>query len=320
MRPVHWYDWPFIFRHRRKIRSLDNILGLTRGGTLTWVQMLANIRPTEHVFTGVFEPDQDGTKLIGQVHKSQHASSAYISYMVQSKDNDGHDLIALLEGLIKQAGRWGAKQVVADLESGSDWFPLFRQAGFSVLSEQRVYQVKDRDEIHSGLPRCWRIWSEADISAMRSLYMTLVPPMIQTVEPLTRREMLGLVHYDDRGELQAYADMVYGPRGAWVLPLIHPQTRESITAMLARMIQDLPQLNGRKIFVVSRSYQPWVEHALADLPLEPGPQQALLVRYMAMRQRVKAELSFKALENGKGEPSIPIYPLINQRNGNGCEG
>jgi hypothetical protein len=240
-------------------------------------------------------------------------SSAHINYLLQPPGTNPDCLVPLLEALIKQAGSWGAKQVVADVNTDSPHFPQFRQAGFSVLAKQNVFRCSPPGQAANHSPVTWRIWSSADIPAMRCLYHTLVPPLVQPVEPLTRREMLGLVYYDEKGDLQAYADLVYGPVGVWVLPIIHPQTKADMGELLNQMLLALPDLNGRPVFITSRSYQPWVEHTLHDLSSEALPEQALLVRYMARRERVKAEFSYPVVENGNREPTLPFAHIKNHR-------
>ena len=267
----------------------------------------------DHVFTGVYQPEDRPGKLIGQVHQSPSQSGAQINYLLQPEGSDPADLVYLLEGLIKQAGHWSAKQVTADLDLDSDLFSQFRRAGFSVLSKQRVYRCEVPPE--STLDQAgWRIWASEDIPVMRRLYLTLVPPLIQSVEPLTRREMLGLVSYDHKGSLQAYVDLAYGPVGLWVLPLIHPQSETPIDALLTEMLNSLPERNGRPIYVTARSYQPWVESGLEAIGCEPGPEQGLMIHYMALRQRLEAEFQFAPVENGKPEPTVPFSPIRNQKN------
>ena len=313
MRSILWYDWLYLYRHRRELTCLDNILLLTRGKPLSLNHLMFAIHPTDYLYTGVYQPEGDQERCIGQVYQSPRMSSAHLNYLLHPPGTDAHNLVSLLEGLVKQAGRWGAKQVVAEVDTDSPHFVQFRQAGFSVLAKQSVFACSLPERYLFKGRNGWRIWSSGDIPAMWCLYHTLVPPLVQPVEPLTRREMLGLVYYDEKGDLQAYADLVYGPAGAWVLPVIHPQNKLDITELLAEMLLALPDLNGRTVYVTSRSYQPWVEHALLDLSAEPLPEQALLVRYMAIRQRVKAEFSFKPIENGNREPTFPIPSIKNAR-------
>lgn len=260
----------------------------------------------------MYIPLEEGERLIGQIYQSPKMTSAHLNYLLITQDTAINALLPMLEGLITQAGQWGAKQVIADLASDSNLLPAFRQAGFSVLAKQRVYKCQSRIVDSPHLSPGWRIWHSEDVQGMRRLYKTVVPPLIQPVEPLTRREMLGLVYYDQHGGLQAYADLVYGPKGAWVLPIVHPGIEVSMTNLLAQLLLDLPDRNGRSVYIAARSYQPWVEHALENLPVESGPEQAVMVRYLALRQRVKAEIPFGALENGNPKPTLPLTPIKRQ--------
>lgn len=314
MRSILWHDWSFLFRNRRQIVCLDNILVLTRGNPLTLSHFLFALRPTDHHFTGVFQPSDGAVKSIAQIYQSKKMSSAHINFLLPPKSGHPQDLVIILEGLIKKAGIWGAKQVIVDLDIDSSHFTGFRQAGFSVLAKQKIFKCTVPDKADDIGDQGWRIWHSADIHAMRCLYLTLVPPLVQPVEPMTRREMLGLVYYDPQGHLQAYADLVYGPKGIWVLPVIHPQVKAGIANLLNQMLLALPERNGRPVYVTARSYQPWIEHALLDASQAPGPEQALLVRYMALRQKVKADLAFTAIENGSREPTIPFAPIKQQQN------
>lgn len=313
MRSIRWYDWPYVFKHRRQLACLDNVLLLTHGAPFNLTHFLFAIRPTDHLYTGVYQPAEGDAKSVGQVYHSSKVSSAHINYLLQPDDGEPQGIVSLLEGLVKQAGSWGAKQVVADLGTDSPWFASFRHAGFSVLAKQQVFKCLIPEKTTSNGENRWRRWTSGDIHAMRCLYHTLVPPLVQPVEPLTRRETLGLVYYDEKGDLQAYADLVYGPLGVWVGPVILPQATEEIAGLLKGMIEAIPDCNGRSIYVTTRSYQPWVEHALLDLSAAPGPEQALLVRYIALQQRVKAEFSFTAIENGNREPTVPYAPIKNHQ-------
>ena len=171
------YDWPFIFRHRSQIISLDNILALTCGAPLSLINLVSSIRPTDHVFTGVYHPEGETERLIGQVYQSPNMSSAYLSYVLRSENTDPRNMIFFLEGVIEHVGQWGVKQVVADLDIASEGFAYFRQAGFSVIAKQRVYHCQASDRRKPVLERGWQTWTSDDIPAIQRLYQTLVPPL-----------------------------------------------------------------------------------------------------------------------------------------------
>lgn len=263
----------------------------------------------EYLFTGVYQSDDKSPKAIGQIYQSEELENAHLHYLLLPGDERDEDVVPLLEGLIQQAGDWGAKQVTADLSIGSELFGYFRETGFSVLAKQRVFKCGSAWSKRQSQTNRWRFWNKKDIKAIRNLHATLVPPVIQPVEPLTRGKMAGMVYIDPCGELKGYADLVYGPAGVWVLPFLHPQNSEHPYDLLGWLLEDLQERNSRPVYLVARSYQPWLENALLDSPANPGPEQALLVRNIALRQRVKAEFSFAKIENGKPEPTIPIAQI-----------
>jgi len=263
----------------------------------------------EYLFTGVYQSDDKSPKSIGQIFQTQEFENAHLHYLLTAGGERVKDVVPLLEGLIQQAGHWGAKQVTADLAVHSELFGYFRETGFSVLAKQRIFKCETAWTTRQTQINRWRPWKSKDIKAIRSLHTTIVPPVIQPVEPLTRGKMVGMVYCDPCGEIKGYADLVYGPVGVWILPFLHPQTNEHPFNLLGHLLETLQDLNGRPVYLVARSYQPWLENALLDSPANPGPEQALLVRNLALRQRVKAEFSFAKIENGNPEPTIPIAQI-----------
>jgi hypothetical protein len=298
-----------LFQHRQQLCSLNTIRSLTRGKPLTIANILSNLFSNDDFFTLVIESDNTTEKIIGQLHKSPEMPSAYVNFLLLPSESNLRDLVSLLDGLSKKAGAWGAKQVVAEITVDSDLFSEFRQTGFSILAKQNVFRWDSKAFNPKSQESQWRFWNNEDISAMRSLYLSVVPPLIQTIESITRRKMLGLVHYDEQGNLGAFVDLVYGPVGVWVLPTIHPQITSNISDLIMTMLSDLPDLNGRPVYIIARSYQPWVEQGCANLSLETGTEQVLMVRYLALRQKVESEFSFSKIENSKTEPTAPLAPI-----------
>lgn len=267
----------------------------------------------EYLFTGVYQPDDGLSKFVGQIYQTEELESAHLHYLLPPDGDCSKGIVTLLEGLIQQAGNWGAMQVTADLAIDSPYFSCFRETGFSVLAKQRVFRCESAWQTQQKSNNKWRLWMKEDIKAIRNLHATLVPPVIQPVEPLTRGKMVGMVYYGQNGEIKGYADLVYGSAGVWVLPFLHPQNEEHPRDLLGCLLDSLRDLKGRPVYLIARSYQPWLENALMNSPANPGPEQALLVRNLAIRQWVKAEFSFTKMENGKPEPTIPIAPIKNHQ-------
>jgi hypothetical protein len=271
------------------------------------------MRPADNVFTGIYENADGERSAVGQVYQSPKISSAQIHFLMTPEGAE-RDNTPLLEGLVKEAGAWGAKQVVAEVCPDSAVYPQLRQTGFFVFAKQRLFEVDPVTTPHAGLDRHWRIWNSNDIPAMRVLYQALVPTLMRTMEPLTRLEKLGLVYYDAAGELQAFADLVYGPVGVWALPFINPQSSVDMADLLVQLVRDLPDLGGRSVYLAARSYQPWIENALESLGAPRSKEQALVAKYLAIRQPERADLAFQHLHNGNTEPTFPITPIKSRHN------
>jgi hypothetical protein len=56
-----------------------------------------------------------------------------------------------------------------------------------------------------------------------------------------------------------------------------------------------------------------VEQALSQISADESPEQAVLVRYLALHQRVEPDFGTLSLENGKPEPTVPLAPIKNHR-------
>ena len=200
-RAILWSDWLYLYRHRRELTCLDNILHLTHGKPLSLSHLLIAIHPADHRFTGVFQSEGDQERCIAQIYQSSKMSSAQINYLLAPTRGDSHCLVPLLEALVKKAGGWGAKQVVAEVFTDSPLLPHFRQAGFSVLAQQNVYQCAPPGQARHQRSSGWRIWSSTDVTGAQPV---LHPgAAFGAIRDSFRQEMLGLVHYTSKGDLQA---------------------------------------------------------------------------------------------------------------------
>jgi hypothetical protein len=286
---------------------------LTRGVPLSWINILTSLRPAENSFTGVYGTSKNNRTLAGKILQLPQIASAFLDYVLTPKASEISNLPALLEGLVMEAGSWGAKQVIAEINLQSDFLRGFSEAGFSIWAEQKIYRIEPPASSAPMPKQRWRIWNSRDISAMRNLYHLSVPALIQPLEPLTLRQSLGLVYYNKAGSLQAYADLVYGPLGIWVLPFVHPRAAVDSSILIGTLVNSLPQTAARPLFITIRSYQSRLETALKNMQPTPqiGPSQALLVKHLAIRQRAVMGFESKPLENGSRETSVPIARLGN---------
>jgi hypothetical protein len=145
-----------------------------------------------------------------------------------------------------------------------------------------------------------------DEIALRSLYQSLVPPLVQSAEPFVLNSHQGLVYRHKHGEVQGYVESRRGPRGVYLQPVIHPDVEDS-QGLLVDLLQALPALYlGRPVYIAVRSYQSWLEAALEDLHGQAAPRQALFVKHLASAQRVLATNKRLVMEKQQAEPTAPM--------------
>jgi hypothetical protein len=266
--------------------------------------LLTSINPAYDVLTAVCELDEGGKRLISQIRFQIGSQSAKLGFLILDEDDEGA-ITALLEEMIKTAGTWGALNVTCELESDALFYEAFRHADFNAWAKQKLWRFKRVPREYKAEKFQWRVWHSDDARAMRGLYNAVIPKLFHNLEPLSLRAMLGMVYYNAEGVLQAYADMVYGPRGIWMLPIIHPTTADKIEVLLG-LLSGLPFPGKRPIYMCVRSYQPWLEGVLGRMDAEVSPEQVLMVKHLAIKQKVSNKLEVRSLENGHADTGLPV--------------
>jgi hypothetical protein len=203
--------------------------------------------------------------------------------------------------LASQAGEWGAFHVLGELEEICPAFESMRRAGFSVYAWQRVWRLPVASLANGSPPGRWQPVQEEDEWAVRSLFQNLVPPLAQSAEPLTIRRQRGLV-YRQAGEIMAYVELVFGPRGIYLYPLIHPDIEDAAT-LVRTLPSALAPLLARPVYLAVRSYQAWLETTLTELNAQSSPRQALMVKHLAHAQRVPLTARLVQIEGRQAEPA-----------------
>ena len=131
-----------------------------------------------------------------------------------------------------------------------------------------------------------------------------LPGLVQQVETLPVGHLRGLVYY--RGtELLAYVDLIYGLRGILAQPFIHPDA-EALPEALLQLLQSMPDLYSRPVYVRVRSYQFWLEPMLEKTGAQQTERQAVMVRHLAVTRRVNKSLAVPAINGSTTEPTVPI--------------
>jgi len=286
---------------------LDSALRLTHGSPFRLAGLLTRLRPTNEFFTAV-APASDGLgPLIGQVFYHGGEKSARISYLLPVDGISSPALPALLEALAWQAGDWGAFHLLAEVEERSPAFEGLRAAGFSTYARQRVWRM-DAPLAAVAEADHWRAAASVDEHAIRTLYHSVMPPLVQAAEPFNLHLTQGLSYFHD-GELVAFVDVVNGPYGVYVHPLIHPDVAET-PALLASLMARLHPSPNRPVYLAVRSYEAWLEPPIEELGANVGPRQAVLVRHLASAIRDLQAVPHLSVLDRRVEPGAPIAQNI----------
>lgn len=282
---------------------LDYELFLTHGSQTSLPAMLTSMNLGRGVYMSVYRSDNGVPDLIGQMRYTPGDRSARMAFIAPEPECDTPSVNALIEYFAGLAGRQGAFHLLAELDEHHPALAYLRRSGFSVFSWQRIWKFP-AETATGGMPNLWKPARNGDEIAVRSLYHSLVPPLVQAAEPFHSRMNKGLV-YRHEGEVLAHAAGVYGPRGIYLYPLIHPAV-ENVGEILADLLQQLPSRMGRPLYLSVRSYQAWLETTLQQIDGETLPRQALLVKHLVQAQRVEVPARLGVLENRQAEPTATI--------------
>ncbi len=293
VRSLDLLDLPFLPRYRQDVLPLDSARLLTRGNPLGAMALFSYLNPRRNLYTAIAA--ENSISLMGQITLSEGETSARLTFLAPASRINGLTL-SLLDHLSKQAGEWGALHVRAEVDEDSPAFKSLRQAGFAMYAWQRVWKLPKMDKLLEA--NYWREAGETDWPAVQSLHGQIVPALLQPIESLPK-QVSGLV-YRPEGMLQAYLSLDRGARGVWLQPLIPPDP-----ACGPECLTGLPGWGSRTVYVCVRSYQAWLETALADLGAEAGPRQAVMVKRLA--KTIKEPQTVSAMEKvlGKAKPAAP---------------
>jgi hypothetical protein len=305
IRQFDWRDLPILLRYRHRGIFFDYASVLTRGEILVPTRaMLSYFASTIGVYTYLCTAEEEHSEtLLGQVTHGQGKQFAHLSFLAPASALDDDNLLSLLDHIVQQVGKRGAFHLLAEVEERTPAFESLRQAGFALYVHQRIWQSPAEIQ-HESNPSQWRDIMSQDAIAVRSLYNTLVPALVQQVESLPTERMKGLVYYLD-DELMAYAQVRYGQQGIWVHPFIHPDIQDA-TERVEDLLYNLPNRHSRPVYLCIRSYQSWLENTLEDLHAEAGPLQAVMVKHLAVAKKVRNSFTIPNLESGQQEISTPF--------------
>lgn len=273
IRSLDLLDIPSIARYRNDVLTLDSARALTRGHPLGAMGLLAYINPARHLYSAISNGGE--ATLLGGVIHTRGDTFAKLLYLAPSSHLDNKNLPELIEHLAAQAGEWEAFHVLAEVEETSDVFSALRIAGFSVYAWQKLWDVSLLGQAESNSPLGWKRIQSVDLPKAQTLHFHIVPPLLFPIEAAPSR-VVGFIHENEK----CYANVTSGAYGIVLTPLIHPD-EQNVGEKIASLVASLPDRRGRKVYLCVRSYQTWLEPALADLGALALPRQAVMVKHLA---------------------------------------
>ncbi|MCJ7626428.1 MAG: hypothetical protein MUO76_23295 [Anaerolineaceae bacterium] len=266
------------------------------------------------MITRVAHKGKNELPVIGQVKCVQGKRVAHLTFLAPSDIQDSLELLSLLDGLIVQAGERGAYCVLAEVDEGDPIFESMRKVGFAVCGWQRIYKMPFKGRFDHAQDSLWEFATPVVEAGIRLLYQSLVPPLMQAANPLPADRLFGLYHQQN-GETLAYVESIYGPEGIYLRPLIHPDLG-NVPQLLANLEEHLSPLLGRQVYLAVRSHQAWLENALGDADVLSSTRQALMVKHLALTQRVTLTNPRRAMfEETGAEPTVSIIKNSSQESG-----
>ena len=299
IRPFDWRDLPILHRYRNQGLCLNSALGLTRGKSISPTVLLSYLTPTTGFSTWVNADDE--WPILGQIHHTPETNFSRVSFLAPERALKDPRTMALLEYLAVQAGQNGAFHLLAEIDELSPAYEVLRRAGFGIFARQRVWKILEKTASEDTSSR-WIPVKDRDTIAVQALFHNVVPGLVGQVECLPTRHLQGLVSYKG-DDLIGYVSLKYGYYGIWAQPFIHPDV-EQIDDHLKQLIASIPDRRSRLIYLCVRSYQSWLEPALGEMDSQSSPMQAVMVKRLALRQKVSVQ-SLPQIE-GQTEISAPV--------------
>jgi hypothetical protein len=310
IRPFGWRDLPLLHRYRMRGLFLDSSRILIHGQVMIPLgAMISFFGPSTRIYTYRCENQSQSDKpLIGQVNYLPGASYARLSFLAPEEAIGQSELSALSDYLAVQMGVQGIFHILADVDENNQVFQLLHHAGFAIYARQRIWRLEGHPAGEADTVP-WRAIRSRDVIGVRSLYCNVVPGLVQQVEPLPINELRGIVHYH-KDDLQAFVELKYGRSGIWAQPFVDPDA-EDFNRQLLSLLQHLPGRRNRPLYICIRSYQSWLELVIRAMGAQPGPQQAVMVRHLAVTRRVNQHLPIPAMNGKRPEPTAPILHMDN---------
>jgi hypothetical protein len=273
--------------------SLDSRTQLTQGLHVLRRAFLGNVLPD--VRSETVMADRAGRTIgFAQMMHRRGAASANLRFIAPREIFSDDAGTALIEELLRAAGRRRAQHILADAEEKSDAFSFLRRICFSVYAREEIWTAVPPFPQVATPPGVLRPLLDGDASSMQGLYCSLVPALVYQVEGLPRR-WKGWMIYEE-GELVGFFRIQSGRLGLWMEPFFHPEARRAAD-WIGGWLGGLPPERTDPVYVCVRSYQEWLGPILSDFGFSRFGRRAVLVRRVVIPVPVRESVTLPAVEN-----------------------
>jgi hypothetical protein len=277
---------------------------LTRGNPAGIGAMTSSLFSTSESFTAIIEATSKTNPIISQLVHHPGSRSARMVFLLPENPDQNEEIPVMLDFLSGKAGEMDAANLLAEIEETSSLFEFLRRAGFSVYGWEKIWKLPQKNSHFIEGKSSWSKPTPADDISIRSLYQTLVPPLVQNSEPFTTNGTPRLV-YRPSEEITAYVECKSGPLGIYLIPLIHPSIIDP-AGLLADLAAHFVGLE-KPVYIQVRSYQSWLDAPLSRLGAESSCQFSLMVKRLAIAQKALVSSgSRNRVEQVQAKPTSPI--------------
>lgn len=279
---------------------MDSALKCSQGNPAGPAALLSLLHPAKGSYTGVV-PGEGGTPpLLGQVVHRIHERSAHLTFLMPATAACPPQLVDLLDELICKTGEMGALNLLAEIDESQPAFACLRRAGFSVYGWQSIWKLPSTCEPSQDE---WVRASSLEEIPIRNLLQAIIPPLIQTAEPIQPGYLKGWFIRRE-GDILAFVQVVEGPGGIYLRPVFHPAV-EDVSGLICSLRGHFPQ-NGRPVFMGVQSYHAWLENILGELGADCISRSAMLVKYLATPVRSAAQERRAEVEERRAQPTASM--------------
>lgn len=312
-RAVTLVDIPLLRRLTGSSVILDSETGLTRDARGAASALLSGIVFPRGVYTLVARSET--RQVIGQFRYRQDDVNAHIIYLAPGlEDEDVEDTVWLhiLDAMAREAAKYGAHSLMAEVEPESRLFETLRNARFATYARQTIWRHEPMTLDKNNLTLPVKPESTNDQIGIMSLICNTIPTLLQQVTA-PQGEIQGYV-YRKNGHVEAYIAISEGAQGIYVLPYIHPDVMNEAAEIIEAALAQVDTVHRVPVYVCVRSYQPWLETAMQKLEFEPWIDQAIMVRHITagIRGRAYAPLKIKGQLEGANSAVPNVWTVTVQ--------